>query len=145
MNLVRRYKISKILNQPLKGIEGQIINFIKDWLTDLEIRKFDKFPNSIFWLKKNKIVLHQNLKFEFLNVIHENCWEILEKKYNMKYSDIQNILKYMIEESFRNQIKTSTISQNCSILLIKEILKNGVKTPNKSTMNHIAWVEGAFN
>ncbi len=50
MNLIRKYKISKITNIPLTGGEGEIIEFIHSWLKDLTPFKWNKRPDTIYFL-----------------------------------------------------------------------------------------------
>ncbi len=50
MNLVRKYKISKLTNKPLKGIEHEIIEFVHSWLKDLIPFKWKKYPLDIYYM-----------------------------------------------------------------------------------------------
>ncbi|MFM2393097.1 MAG: hypothetical protein RLZZ546_1079 [Bacteroidota bacterium] len=129
MNLIRKYKISKLLNKPLEGNEGEIISLIKYWLTDLYAVKLDKYPNSIFYFKGDKYVLEQKNDSVYIYVKWKDFWEVLETKYLMKGVDIQIILKFMIEEAFKQHVKTPACFSNKTSDKIEEAFKQHVKTP----------------
>ncbi len=130
MNLVRKYKISKILNQPLTSVEQQIILFIQSWLKDLIPFKMDEYSSSIFYMNSEGLyVLEQNTKSAYIYVRWKDFWNVLEDKYLMKYKDIQDIIKFMVEEAFKQKVATPLFSSNTSSNRVEEAFKQKVATP----------------
>ncbi len=145
MNLIRKYKISKILNQPLESIEKEIIDFIHSWLSNLIPFKMDEYPDSIFYMKEDgRYVLEQNNKKDRLWVRYNDFWSVLESKYLMKYKDIQDILKFMIEEAFKQKVATPSIYRLFIPFEVEEAFKQKVATPKQQYVKQPSKVEEAF-
>ncbi len=112
MNLIRKYKLSKVLNQPLTGIELEIIKFIESKISNLIEFKLDNYPDSIFYLDDAGKLILEFIELENGNyglyVRYNNFWEILDIKYSMEYSDTQSIIQYLVENSFKSKIETTT-------------------------------------
>ncbi len=107
MNLVRKYKISKILNKPLEGVEAEIILFIHSWLKDLIIFQYANILTSIYYMNSmGQFVLEQDNKNDRLWVRYNDFWGVLKTKYSIEYKDIQILLKFLIEEAFKQQVAT---------------------------------------
>jgi hypothetical protein len=69
MNIVRKYKISKLINKPLEGVEGECIFFMKNILDDLIPFKMDEYPNSIFYMNsEGKWIFEQDYKNDVFRV-----------------------------------------------------------------------------
>ncbi len=97
MNIIRKYKISKLLNKPLTGVEAEIIELIQSWLKDLIPFKIDKYPNIIYYMKEDgRYVLEQDIKNNRLWIRYEEFWKVLDKKYFLEVKYIQILLKFMI-------------------------------------------------
>ncbi len=152
MNLVRKYKISKILHQPLTGMEGEIIEFIKGWLYNLIPFKTDEYPDSIYYMSSKGLyvfseglyVLEQNTKSAYIYVRWKDFWEVLETKYYIEYKDIQDIIKFMVEEAFKQKVKTPSLSSGIASFVVEEAFKQKVKTPNYFLVNTSSMIEEAF-
>ncbi len=146
--LIRKYKISKILNQPVTGLEGEIILFIQFWLKDLIPFKMEHISDSIFYMNSAGLyVIEQNPKNKYLYVRWIGFWNVLESKYLMKYEDIQLLLKFMIEESFKQ--KLVDIEYTCKIEeafrhMIEDAFKKKTETHITSTILSQISVEEAY-
>lgn len=107
MNLVRKLKISKLVNVSFTDIEKEIINFINSKLSDLIPFQYDAYPESIFYMSSDDLyILEQDNNNDRLWVRLDGFWKVLENKYSMVLDDIQVLLKYMIEQAFKHKINT---------------------------------------
>ncbi len=112
MNLIRKYKISKLLNKPIEGVVGEIINLIQYWLKDLTPFKWDKKPDSIFYMNSEGLyvveyVLELDIIDKILWVRYKDFWEILEHKYLLNFDDASTIITYMVEEKLKHKISSA--------------------------------------
>ncbi len=124
MNLVRKYKISKAINKPLPSSEQEIVDFIHEWLKDLIPFKRLNYPNTIHYMKKDgRYVLQTNNKVNFSWIRNKDFWEVLNKKYLLTAKDIQNLLKFMIEENFKQDIAIPHKSLSAYCDMIEEAYK----------------------
>ncbi len=145
MNLIRKYKISKILHQPLTGIEGEIIELNHSWLNDLIPFKMFEYTDSIYYMNsKGEYVLEQDNKYDRLWVRYKDFWSVLESKYLMKYKDIQILLKFMVEEAFKQKVATPTKEFASQFLEVEEAFKQKVATPINYISKTPDQVEEAF-
>ena len=102
--IARKYKISKITNSPINGIDGEIISFIKDWLSNLVIFHWDKKPNYIHFMNiKGQLVLVELDGLIFIRWF--DFWKVLEVKYNLTNSDMQIIFKLIIKDMVKYNFK----------------------------------------
>ncbi len=130
MNLIRKYKISKLLNKPLTGIESEIIEFIKEWLKDLIPFKYDESPNTIFYMNTEGLyVLEHSFENRYLYVRWIDFWNVLSHKYSLNYIDIQLLLKFMIEEAFKKELSTPLMAHSDFNIMIEQVFKKTVSTP----------------
>ena len=107
------------LNQHLK-----IKSFIDEWLVDLVLYKDVKYPDSMFYMKKTgKCILEYNTKNDNLYVKYYGFWSVLQKEYSMEYSDIQLVVKTMVEEAFKLKVETTHFMNNRYMLLVEEAFK----------------------
>ena len=103
-NLIRKYKISKILDIPLEGIDKEIIDFIKSKIDGLII--FQENYEINFMNSGGECILQQDEKNDRLWVLYEGFWSILETKYLLKQYEIQIIIKGMVELAFKMRVST---------------------------------------
>ena len=103
-NLVRRYKIHQ-LTPVLTEQELEIIDFIKDKISNLTEFKDSKYPDSIFYMNsEGEWILDQDDKNKRLCVRYEDFWQVLQIKYNLENSDIQYLIQYMIEQAVKQKV-----------------------------------------
>lgn len=85
--------------------ELEIINFIKDKLSDLIAYKDENHPETIFYRNsEDKWVLEQDNLNDTLWVKYKDFWSVLGIKYSMKFKDIQLVIKYMVEQKFKIKV-----------------------------------------
>ncbi len=107
MNLLRKYKISKLTGIPLAGTEGKIIKFMNNILKDITTFIDDKQLDIIYYMKDDdKWIFHQDFTRDKFYVRYDKVWVVLENKYKMKNSEIGEFIKYIVEEKFKHKIST---------------------------------------
>lgn len=167
MNLVRKIKISKISNKPLIGIDKEIVDFIESILSDLIPFHMDNEPTSFYYMKLNgDWILDQDNNSDRLWVRYEDFWEVLETKYFIDYKDIQNIIKYFVEQvfkqkisiaienglnanlqvenAFKQKVSTPLWRRESSNFLAEQAFKQKVSTPDYENIKYVRYVEEAF-
>lgn len=73
-------------------------NFVLSFLTGLEESDMD-IRNSIFYYKDNNLLFELGNKNRILYVNYKLIWSILESKYNLTYTEIQTVIKNVVEEN----------------------------------------------
>lgn len=103
-SLIRKLKINDI--EPLDFTENEIeiVNFINSNISNLTEFKVNEKSISIFYMNsKGEYIFEFNEKTN-LRCRYFDFWEVLEKKYKLKYRDIQLLIKYMIEKSLNIKV-----------------------------------------
>ncbi len=145
MNLIRKFKISKLTSVEFNEKEKEIIEFINFILSDLIPFKYELYQESMFYMNsEGKWLLEQDNKNDMLWVRYDDFWGVLDKKYLIEYDDIQYLLKYMIEQAFKEKVSTPLIINNKTLPTIEQAFKEKVSTPRGriNTANH--GIEQAF-
>ena len=127
-NLYRIYKISKITNDSISDIEKEIIEFILDKIKDLSLFIDDEGRHN-YMNSDGKFIFRQDEKTDRLLVRYYGFWEVLEKKYLLKYNDIQVIIKGMVEESYKMKVGKPPSFAPVLSLMVEESYKMKVGTP----------------
>ena len=68
---------------------------------NLEVFNNEKYPNSIFYRKDEKVIMTQDLKNKCFWFDYSEIWSIFEKFFNMEYREIQRLLNVWLEETFK--------------------------------------------
>ena len=80
-------------NNPLEFLD----NF-KD-LETVEHPDYPNYPNSILFKKNGVVVMLQDMKFKRFWFDYDNIWSFFERVFDMKYQQIQGVLKQWLEET----------------------------------------------
>jgi len=67
-----------------------------EMIDGIEPFKSDKYPDSIFWKKNDRILLEQDFKNGWLHVNYNIIWSVFEKKYGYNYIDTQSFIKDVV-------------------------------------------------
>ena len=73
-------------------------NFSPD---QLEIVTSEKYPNSVFFKKDGVVVMEQDKKSKVFWFDYDEIWLFFESFFGMKYEQIQEVLRYWLEETFK--------------------------------------------
>ncbi len=106
MDLIRKYKISKITNTPANGIEGEIFAFIKLWLSDLTPYKWNCEPNDMMITPNPEVIYfmnsdNQKVLSNMSDVVYvrwDGLWMVLERRYQLSFFDINILFKMMLKD-----------------------------------------------
>ena len=115
-NLYIRYKISQLLDEPLSNKEKEIVDFILDKIKDLTLF-IDEDGRHNYMNSKGEFIFEQDEKNDRLWVRYYVFWSVLEDEYSLKYDDIQDIIKGMVETAYKMRVGTpkrvlpSTVNQ----------------------------------
>ena len=86
---------SKLQDVALKWMDK---NFHPD---KLEVFTSEKYPDSIFFRKDGKVVMEQDLKNKNFWFDYYEIWSFFEKFFNMNYTEIQEVLRVWLENTFK--------------------------------------------
>ena len=109
MNIVRKYKLRN-LGAEIDNESIGMIKFIDENILNLEKFLDPEYPDYTFYMKEGKCILEYNTKNQYLYIRYEGIWDVFYKQFNLKYSEIQQIMKYRVEEHYKLKVKTSCIS-----------------------------------
>ena len=124
MNLVRKIKISKITNIPLSGNEKEIVDFIKLQLSNLTTFKIITQPFSTYYMNSNgNVMIYYDSENDRMGIRWLNFWEKLETYYNLEYKHVYDIIKFIIEETFKIRVTKIGLEFNFSITQLEKIFR----------------------
>ena len=86
---------SKLQEVALKWMDK---NFHPD---KLEVFTSEKYPDLIFFRKDGKVIMEQNLKNKYFWFDYYEIWSFFEKFFNMYYTEIQEVLRFWLENTFK--------------------------------------------
>ena len=83
--------------------EKEMKNFLRENLNGTTIKLNDKYPQSVFYLKNDKVLfeLYQDGKNREFYVRYDDIWSVFETKYSMEYADIQAFIKNAVETDLK--------------------------------------------
>ena len=67
----------------------------------LEVIEHPDYPNSIFYRKNGKVVMGLNNEYKRFWFHYHDIWSFFKSFFGMKYQEIQEILRYWLEETFK--------------------------------------------
>lgn len=115
--LIRNLRLSKLIEAPLtidlKRL-SDAINFIQETLDKIELKKYpttnDEYPNTEFYFINDKLYFEYNSKVGTMWCRYTDFWEVLEEKFVYNYEDIRCLVKVMMEEHFKKEIRPTSSS-----------------------------------
>ena len=87
--------------------ENKLNNVALSWMNknfspdQLEIVESEDYPDSIFYKKDGKVVMEQGNKNKYFYFDYNDIWSFLESFFGMKYEQIQEVLRYWLEETLK--------------------------------------------
>ena len=145
MNIIRKLKLSEIIDIEWSIKEKEIVDLFDYWLKDLIVFVDPDKPQETNYIKADGTwVLQQDEKNEKLLVKYIDFWEVLESKYKMEFDDIQSLVKTMVERAFKQQVYTPWYYWSNSEKMVERAFKQQVYTPFAEHYNMTVLVERAF-
>ena len=86
--------------------ENKLNNVASSWMNknfspdQLEIVNSEKYPGSIFCMKDGVVVMEQDKKYKDFWLNNE-IWSFFESVFGMEYEQIQEVLSYWLENTFK--------------------------------------------
>lgn len=106
--------------------------FVLDIINDLEECYHPKYDNLIFFRKNLNLIFRYDIENGDLWCNYEHIWRILEKRFELKYEDIQFLIKYMLEKHlFNNSINPSKFYSENFRNIDKELQHKSDINPSK--------------
>ncbi len=129
MNIVRKLKINNITPTILTNEEDIVLNFIYSCLSNLQTHTHEWYPNSIFYMNSDgEYMLEYHKEYNIMGISRSRCWDKLVNIFNIKESDVEDILKYTIEQKLN--IKINSVNKSFGIApIIIDSFKWKSKTP----------------
>lgn len=136
MNLVRKIKISKLTKTSLLGIDKEIVDFINSILYDLIPFQMEDNLTSIYYMNnKGDWILEQDNKNNALWVRYGMVWKILKYDYMINDINIQTLLKYMVEQAFKQKVSTPYDYKQAGHSSVEQAYKQKITPPIPSKQN----------
>jgi len=102
-NLYRRYKISQITIDGITSKEKEIIDFILSKIKDLTLFIDDNGCHN-YMNSKGEWIFEYSEENYALYVRYYDFLSVLMDKYPLKYDDIQDIIKGMVETTYKIKV-----------------------------------------
>jgi len=135
-------ELRKIIDAPEKPTPEEIFWQLCEGLT-LKIDK-EKYPNSTFLFKDDKYFFEYDSKNRNLWCSYKHIWGVFEKEYSMQYSDIQSLIKLLVEEHFKCKGITPLLDYTFARHWVEEHFKCKGITPLLDYTFARHWVEEHF-
>ena len=81
-------------------LEKAILHFLNKGYGDLTEYRTDKYPNSIFYMKDNKVFMEWNKKNGMLWVDYDTIWADLENWFSLGYDGIQSVITKWVDRDY---------------------------------------------
>ena len=94
--------------------------FFLDIIDGIKVKEQSKYPQSIFWEKKGRVIFEQDFKNNLIYVDYKSIWFIFEIIYELQYNETQLFIKKMVEK----YLNWKGLTPMWSRLLLKRRWKN---------------------
>ena len=106
MNLIRKIKLKNLGVEPdektldmIKFIESNVLNLVEF--------KDPEYHYYVFYMKGDVNMFQYNKKNQYLYVRYEGLWSVFSKQFNLKYYEIQQIMKDIVEDHYKWKVITT--------------------------------------
>ena len=83
-------------------LERVVIKWLNKNFGNLTPKKHKDHPNSVFYLNSNNdVMMEYDEHYEDVYIHNDHIWLNLESLFNLKYDDIQSIIKVWLEETYK--------------------------------------------
>ena len=131
MNLIRKLKISEITLVDFTESEKIIIDLFNDSLKDLVIFIDESSPERINYMKPDGIFIiqHDNTN-DRLWVRNDGFWNVLESDFGLTYTDIQILVKYMVERALKLKVSRQKTVGSLGGSIVERAFKQKINDSN---------------
>ena len=93
-------------------LERAVIHYLNEMYGDLEEYTTDEYPDSVFYVKDNKVYMEQVLNMDWLHVDYFTIWKDLKDIFSLEDEDISHIITKWVEETYKLRDVTPEYSSN---------------------------------
>ena len=80
--------------------EKLIIKYLNNEYGDLKEYRTDEYPDSVFYVKDNKVYMEQALDMDWLHVDYFTIWKDLRTLFSLEDEDISRIITKWVEDTY---------------------------------------------
>ena len=81
-------------------MKNVILHFLNKMYGDLAEYRTDEYPDSIFYIKGEKIYMEREIETGRLWVDYNTIWQDLKMWFSLNYQDIQSVIDKWVEEDY---------------------------------------------
>ena len=93
------------------------------------IKTSDDCPDSYVFIQGGKYIMEQDKKNDALWVRWDGLWSIFSNDFSLEHSDIQAIIKFLVEQHLKSKVGTPKYDYPNSTSEVEQHLKSKVGTP----------------
>ena len=116
----------------LFGNDNEIINLFNEITDGIEIVNTNVYNEKgleFIYHKDGEWIFFQDVKNGKFWCSNARYWKLFTSKFDLSYEEIQNITKFLVEESLKREVNTTTLTQGCQDNAVEEALKRDMTTP----------------
>ena len=129
MKEIRDIKIDIVM-----GNQNPIVDLFNEITKDLRIINCNVYNKDglefIYCNKDDGCIFYQDAKNGKFWCDYERYWEIFKSKFRLKYTEIQSITKFLVEETLKQEVDTPESRYRIHRSIVEETLKREVDTPS---------------
>lgn len=131
----------------LMGNENPIVdlfNNIKDGIKIINCNVYNDDSSELIYFKHKEWIFYQDLRNKEFWCSYERYWKLFENEFNLDYTEIQAITKYLVEEALKRELVTTNVKEAQRLLAVEEALKRELVTPETPGVEILGKVEEAL-
>lgn len=97
--------------------------FFLSFLDGCELKVSENYPDSIFYVKNDKVLFKQDFKYKVFYVSNNLIWSVFKRKYQIEYHKIQALMKGVLE----THLKFGGYTFLCGTISINDLTKEHLK------------------
>ena len=118
-------------------LEKTAINWLNNHYGDLTPLETEKYPNTILFIKDDKVIFDYNKKNGKVYIDYDEIWSFFESFFDMNYEQIENITKVWVEEHYKLRVTTTSPCPFLRQSLVEEHYKLRVTTTWKARFRRL--------
>ena len=139
----------------LMGVQNPIVDLFNEITAGIRIINCDVYRKDglefIYFVptksedKEWEWVFYQDAKSSKLWCNYAKYWSIFESNFNLKYQEVQDLTKFLVEEALNREVGTTTTVRGVVVPEVEEALNREVGTTNPLSQLSKFKVEEALN
>ncbi len=120
--------IIKFMKRVMDRLEKLCIKWLNENFNSMEPFYMEEYPDYIFHMKDGKCILQHNKKNGYVYVSYREIWKFFESYFSMSNQQIKDITKIWVEEHYKMNVTTTSLSFLLNIVRVEEHYKMNVTT-----------------